>query len=109
MTPVRGTPPRVEESLTDAARLQDLGEQHGAVRLTQAHRQLAAAAVDLDLAEELVAAGGETLDTVGALRKTRSGPKVPSSRVAGKAPALSGPETNSQNGSKSSKAARSGR
>ncbi len=51
---------------------------------------------------------GETFATVGALTKTRSGPKVPSSALAGKAPALSGPETNSQKGSKSVKAAREG-
>lgn len=51
---------------------------------------------------------GETLAVVGAFTHTRSGPNVASSSVAGNAPALSGPETNSQNGSKSPNAARAG-
>lgn len=51
---------------------------------------------------------GETFEAVGAFTNTRSGPKVLSSALAGKAPAFSGPETNSQNGSKSVNAAREG-
>ena len=48
---MRDTRSRLRELLTDPARLQDLREEHGAVGLAQAHRQLAAVAVDVDLAE----------------------------------------------------------
>ncbi|KPI11126.1 hypothetical protein OK074_2953 [Actinobacteria bacterium OK074] len=45
-------------SLTHASGLERLGEQQGAVLLAQPDRQLAAVPVDVDLAEELVAARG---------------------------------------------------
>lgn len=51
---------------------------------------------------------GDRLARSGARTNTRSGPKVASSAFAGKPPAARGPDTNSQKGAKSWKAARSG-
>ena len=78
--------------------------------VAQGHRHLSAGAVDPDVTEELHAGRRRQVLLVspGALMNFTSGPKVLSSSLGPNVPACSGPETNSQNGSKSWNCALSG-
>ena len=80
-----------------------LTENRHSVDILQAHRHRTVTAVDVDLAEELQAGerGRLAWPAAAPSENTTCGPKVSSSALGPKVPALSGPATNSQNGSKS--------
>ena len=77
----------------------------------QRHGHHLGRAVDRDVAEELQAEQGARFSpcsALGLLKHRAAGPKVLSSSVGAQVPAWIGPDTNSQNGSKSWKCARFG-